>query len=134
MFEHFVEAQRPVIEAVLRELAEGRKASHWMWFVFPQIRGLGFSAMAQRYAVASVAEARAYLAHPVLGARLRQCVEILLDRMDLSAHEIFGSPDDLKLHSSLTLFAQAAPDEALFRRALERYFGGKPDPATLDRI
>lgn len=130
----FVRAQGPVFSQVRAELRQGRKASHWMWFVFPQIAGLGASAMSQRYAISSLAEARAYLAQPVLGPRLKECVAILLEGTGGSAHDIFGSPDDRKLHSSLTLFHQAAPDEPLFGRALERFFGGRPDPATLARL
>ena len=129
--DHFVEAQEPVFDDVLAELRDGRKTSHWMWFVFPQIAGLGQSPMSRRYAIRSIEEARAYLAHPVLGSRLRKCVEILLGLPETSAHAIFGSPDDLKLRSSLTLFAQAAPDEPQFARGLERYFNGR---ATLDRL
>ena len=132
--ERFAAAQAPAFQHVLGELRRGRKATHWMWFVFPQIAGLGSSPMSRRYAIASLEEARAYLAHPVLGARLHECVSILLDLDGLSAHAIFGSPDDMKLHSSLTLFAQAAPDEPLFRQALERYFAGRPDQATLERL
>ncbi|WP_315923532.1 DUF1810 domain-containing protein [Mesorhizobium sp. SP-1A] len=132
--ERFVEAQDAVVDKVLAELRQGRKTSHWMWFVFPQIAGLGMSAMSQRYAISSLGEARAYLDHPVLGSRLRDCVGILLGVTGGSAHDIFGSPDDRKLHSSLTLFQQAAPDEPLFRQALERYFGGEPDRATLERL
>ena len=130
----FVRAQDPVIASVRAELKNGRKVSHWMWFVFPQIAGLGMSAMSRRYAISSIDEARAYLAHPVLGPRFRECVEILLDLPGVSAHDIFGSPDDHKLQSSLTLFEQAAPGEALFARALERYFGGNRDNATLERL
>ena len=132
--ERFAGAQASVFQHVLEELRQGRKATHWMWFVFPQIAGLGSSPMSRRYAIASLEEARAYLAHPVLGARLRECVGILLDLDGLSAHAIFGSPDDMKLHSSLTLFAQAAPDETLFRKALDRYFASRPDQATLQRL
>ncbi len=132
--ERFVQAQEPVFAQVVSELRSGRKATHWMWFIFPQVAGLGFSAMAQRYAISSLDEAQAYLAHPVLGTRLRQCVSILLELKDRSAHEIFGSPDDMKLHSSLTLFDRAAPDETLFAQALDRYFGGRPDQATLERL
>jgi uncharacterized protein (DUF1810 family) len=132
--QRFVDAQSPVFETVLRELRAGRKASHWMWFVFPQIAGLGSSPMAQRYAIASLEEARAYLSHPVLGPRLRQCVAALLDVPGRSADEIFGSPDDVKLRSSLTLFATAAPGEPLFTRALDRFFDGRKDPATLERL
>jgi uncharacterized protein (DUF1810 family) len=132
--ERFVAAQDPVFDRALVELQQGRKTSHWMWFVFPQIAGLGFSAMSQRYAIASLDEARAYLAHPTLGPRLRRCVEILLGLEGRSAREIFGSPDDMKLHSSLTLFATAAPDEPLFAQAIERYFEGKADQATLGQL
>ncbi|MDB5943463.1 MAG: calpastatin [Ramlibacter sp.] len=132
--DRFVQAQAPVIDAVFAELLDGDKRSHWMWFVFPQIQGLGRSAMAARYAISSLDEARAYLAHPVLGARLRQCCELVLEVRDRSAHEIFGSPDDLKFRSSLTLFDRAAGAEDLFRRCLDRFFGGKPDPQTLARL
>ena len=130
--ERFVEAQDRVYEGVRHELAAGRKATHWMWFVFPQLRGLGRSATAQFYGVGSRGEAAAYLRHPVLGARLRECVELVLAVDGATAHAIFGSPDDLKFRSSMTLFAAVAPAEPLFRRALERYFGGQPDPATLE--
>ena len=132
--DRFVRAQDPVFDRVLAELRQASKTSHWMWFVFPQIAGLGASAMSRRYAISSVDEAEAYLAHPVLGPRLRECVGILLRLKDCSAHDIFGSPDDRKLHSSLTLFARAAPNEPLFDQALERYFGGKPDQATIERL
>jgi uncharacterized protein (DUF1810 family) len=132
--QRFVDAQEPVYANVRAELAAGRKRSHWMWFIFPQIEGLGFSAMAERYALAGLAEARAYLAHPLLGARLRECCALVLAADGASAHAIFGSPDDMKLRSSLTLFAQAAPDEALFTDCLRKYYGGQPDQATLDRL
>jgi uncharacterized protein (DUF1810 family) len=129
--ERFVAAQANVIERVRDELQRGRKQSHWMWFVFPQLAGLGFSPMAQRYAIASLAEARAYLAHPVLGTRLRECTELVLAIDGKSAHDIFGAPDDLKFRSCLTLFAEAAPDEIVFNVALEKYFEGAKDPRTL---
>lgn len=132
--QRFVDAQSPVFETVLRELRVGRKAGHWMWFVFPQIAGLGSSPMAQRYAIGSLDEAHAYFGHPVLGPRLKACVAGLLDVSGRSAHEIFGSPDDVKLRSSLTLFAAAAPDEPLFMRALDRFFDGRKDAATLERL
>ena len=131
--ERFVEAQRPVYERVVRELEDGRKLSHWMWFVFPQIAGLGASPMAMRYAIRSREEAQAYLAHPVLGLRLRQCTRVINATEGRSAHSIFGTPDDLKLRSSLTLFARAAPEEALFVDALRKYFDG-PDPMTIQRL
>lgn len=133
--QRFVDAQAGVHETALAELRRGRKASHWMWFVFPQVAGLGSSAMAQAYAIGSLDEARAYLAHPTLGPRLKAAVAATLAAAPgRSAHEIFGSPDDLKFRSSLTLFAQAAPEEAAFRQALERFFGGEPDPRTLERL
>ena len=117
----------------VRELRRGAKTSHWMWFVFPQLAGLGRSSMAQAYAIGSLAEAQAYLAHPVLGARLRECAAILADLTGRSATQIFGGIDALKLRSSLTLFHRAAPDEPVFARLLEQYFGGEPDPET-DRL
>lgn len=129
--ERFTAAQAGVIEQALAELRAGRKRSHWMWFVFPQLRGLGSSAMADRYGVASLQEARAYLAHPELGARLRECVAAMLQVPDRSAHDILGSPDDLKFRSCLTLFQRAAPQDALFGEALARFYGGAPDPRTL---
>ncbi len=132
--QRFVDAQARNYAEALAELRRGRKTSHWMWYVFPQIAGLGASAMAQTYAIGSPAEARAYFAHPVLGPRLRDCVAATLAVQGRTAHEIFGSPDDLKFRSSLTLFAQAAPDEPLFREALEAYFDGKPDPRTLAKL
>lgn len=127
----FVAAQNPVIAAVRAELSAGRKRTHWMWFVFPQLAGLGRSEMARRYALISLDEARAYLAHPVLGARLRELTELANAHTGVSAHAIFGSPDDLKFHSSMTLFSMAAPHEPVFRDALERFFAGAPDPGTL---
>jgi len=130
----FVEAQAPVYAQALAELRAGRKRSHWMWFVFPQIAGLGASAMAKRYAIASLDEAAAYLAHPVLGERLRECAQAMLSVQAGSAHDILGSPDDLKFHSSMTLFHRAAPAEPVFKACLEKYFGGQPDPLTLARL
>ncbi|MCQ0990473.1 DUF1810 domain-containing protein [Jiella marina] len=133
-FDHFVAAQAPIYETALGELKAGRKTSHWMWFVFPQIEGLGRSPMAQRYALHSLDEAAGYLAHPVLGERLRECSRAVLAHRDKSAHAIFGLPDDLKFHSSMTLFHRAAPDEEVFQRALEAFFDGEEDSATLARI
>lgn len=127
----FVAAQAPVYDQVLEELRGGRKRSHWMWFVFPQLQGLGASAMAQRYGIASLDEARAYLAHPVLGPRLRECCELMLAVPQKSAHDILGSPDDLKFRSCLTLFALAAPGEPLFRDGLDRFYAGQPDSRTI---
>ena len=128
----FVEAQSGVYERALAELRDGRKRSHWMWFVFPQLAGLGFSAMSVRYAISGLAEARAYLDHPVLGPRLRECASALLELDErCTAAAIMGYPDDLKLRSSATLFAQVSPPGSVFHRLIERYFGGKADEATL---
>jgi uncharacterized protein (DUF1810 family) len=120
-----------VYERALAELRAGAKRTHWMWFVFPQLAGLGSSATAQRYAIADLDEACAYLAHSVLGPRLRGCVTAVNGVRGKSAHEIMGTPDDLKLRSSLTLFAAASPDNAEFLAALERYYRGEPDPRTM---
>ena len=130
----FVAAQAGVIDRVLDELRAGRKQSHWMWFIFPQVAGLGRSPTAVHYAISSLDEARAYLAHPILGERLRECTRLVLDVKGKSAHDIFGSPDDLKFHSSMTLFAAAAPGEQIFSQALEKYFAGRGDDVTLDRL
>ncbi|WP_237477974.1 DUF1810 domain-containing protein [Lichenibacterium dinghuense] len=132
--QRFIAAQAPVFDAVLAELEAGRKRSHWMWFVFPQVAGLGFSAMAQRYAIRSLDEARAYLAHPVLGERLRRCTGLVLAVEGRGITAILGSPDDVKFRSSMTLFGRAAPDDALYRAALDRCFSGIPDPETLARL
>ncbi len=126
----FVDAQAGVYERVCDELRRGRKSSHWMWFIFPQVAGLGSSAMSQRYAISSLHEARAYLAHPVLGARLRECAGLLLATSEPGAESILGSIDARKLRSSMTLFLRAGPDEPLFRDVLERFFRGVPDAAT----
>jgi len=131
MFEHFVTAQDPVYAQVLAELRAGRKQTHWMWFIFPQLRALGRSATASRYGIADLAEAQAYLRHPVLGARLIECTGIVVGITGRTAHEVFGSPDDLKLRSSMTLFAHAAEDAAPFRRVLERYYDGVEDAVTV---
>ena len=128
--QRFASAQAGIYEIALGELKAGRKRSHWMWFVFPQVAGLGFSPMAQRYAIGSLAEARAYLAHELLGPRLRACTAAV-NAAGGTAHEIFGAPDDLKFRSSMTLFREAAPGEPVFHAALDQYFGGEPDPATL---
>jgi uncharacterized protein (DUF1810 family) len=132
--ERFVAAQAPVLQAVDGELARGAKRSHWMWFVFPQIEGLGHSAMALRYALASLAEAKAYAAHPLLGARLRAWTRLVLAHAGQDATAIFGTPDDLKFRSSMTLFARAVPDEPLFRAALDAFYAGQEDQATLQRL
>jgi uncharacterized protein (DUF1810 family) len=130
----FLDAQERVYDDALSELRAGRKTSHWMWFVFPQIAGLGRSPTAQRYAIGSLGEAEAYVAHPVLGERLRECARVLTELEGRSAEQVFGGLDALKLRSSMTLFARAAPDEPLFRTVLEQYFGGEEDAATLERL
>jgi uncharacterized protein (DUF1810 family) len=130
----FIEAQAPHVEAVMAELAAGRKRTHWMWFVFPQLRGLGRSAMARHFGLQSLEEASAYLAHPILGERLRACVAALLAVQGRSAHEIFGSPDDVKLRSCLTLFRAIDGADGVFARALEKYFDAQPDPMTLQLL
>ena len=127
----FVEAQRPVYDRALQELQAGRKTTHWIWFVFPQLRGLGHSDMAERFGVSGAAEAQGYLQHPVLGPRLVESVTALLQHRDQSALQILGHPDDLKLRSCLTLFAAAAPDDAVFQEALAQFFGGEMDAKTL---
>ena len=132
--ERFVTAQDPVYSTVLGELRTGRKRSHWMWFVFPQIEGLGSSGMARRYAIRSGDEAAAYLAHPVLGPRLRECARLVALHRDKDIGEIFDSPDDRKFQSSMTLFADVAPDEAVFQTCLDQFFDGQADPATLARL
>jgi uncharacterized protein (DUF1810 family) len=130
----FVQAQAHVFEDVLSELRAGMKMSHWMWFVFPQIRGLGRSPTAIEYAISGLDEARAYLAHPILGPRLKQCTRLVLEVGGRSALEIFGSPDDMKFRSCMTLFDEASPDDDIFVRALQKYFQGSPDRLTLDRL
>jgi uncharacterized protein (DUF1810 family) len=130
----FVEAQAGIYEQVCEELRAGEKRSHWMWFIFPQVRGLGRSATAEKFAIASLDEARAYLADEVLGARLRECTGLVNAVVGRTAGEIFGYPDDLKFHSSMTLFAQAAGGETVFREALEKYFGGEMDSATVEKV
>ncbi|MDR5783585.1 DUF1810 domain-containing protein [Caballeronia sp. LZ065] len=132
--QRFVDAQSGIIEDVRAELAAGRKRTHWMWFVFPQIEGLGHSAMAQRYAISSRDEARAYLAHPALGARLVELTRLVNGVKGRGVEAIFGHPDDLKFHSSMTLFARTADDPAVFDEALRRYFEGRADEATLARL
>jgi len=131
----FLEAQDPVIEAALAELRAGRKRTHWMWFVFPQMRGLGTSPMAERYGIASLAEARAYLAHPVLGARLRACTEAVLAHAGRSLHDMLGAPDDAKFRSSMTLFAAAAlEDDSPFERALDAFCEGRRCARTMETL
>lgn len=128
--ERFVEAQAGAYDGALAELRAGRKTGHWIWFVFPQVAGLGRSELSRYYAIASLAEAQAYLAHPVLGPRLRECAAALLATSGRSAEEMLGSIDAVKLRSSMTLFHRAAPDEAIFRAVLDRFYGGQADEAT----
>jgi uncharacterized protein (DUF1810 family) len=132
--QRFVEAQDPIFGQVTSELRAGRKMSHWMWFIFPQIRGLGRSPTAIEYAISGLDEARAYLSHPVLGPRLRECTELALMVENRAAAQIFGSPDEMKFRSCMTLFAQVAPKDNMFEKALQKYFRGVPDQLTLDRL
>ena len=132
--QRFLDAQAPIYDQVRRELMVGRKQSHWMWFIFPQIAGLGQSPMSIRFAISSLDEAKAYLAHPVLGARLRECARLALSVEGKTAREIFGSIDERKFRSSMTLFARAAPDDEVFQRCIDKYFAGSPDPATIARV
>jgi len=137
--ERFVQAQARIFQHVLAELRAGTKRGHWMWFIFPQIKGLGRSPTALEYAISGLDEARAYLRHPVLGSRLKECTRLVLEVQGRSAFDIFDSPDDMKFRSCMTLFAQASPGDAspdsdVFSRALEKYFDGLPDQLTLDRL
>lgn len=129
--QRFVDAQARVYKDVLRELRQGRKQTHWMWFIFPQIAGLGSSPAARTYAIGSLDEAKVYLRHPVLGERLDECTRLVNAVANASARDIFGHPDDLKFRSSMTLFAEAAEDDSLFRAALDRYYAGQADERTL---
>ena len=130
----FTEAQDRVLAAVRAELHLGRKRTHWMWFIFPQLAGLGSSPMAQLYALSGIAEARAYLAHPLLGARLQECTSLVNAVRGSTALEVFGSPDHLKFRSCMTLFARTAGAGSVFNVALTRYFDGEPDPLTLSLL
>jgi|SRR5256885_694174 uncharacterized protein (DUF1810 family) len=132
--QRFVLAQDRVFDHVLSELRAGMKTSHWMWFIFPQIRGLGRSPISLEYAISSREEARAYLQHPILGPRLKECTRLVLGVQGRAVEDIFGSPDDMKFRSSMTLFAQVSPEDDIFQRALEKYFAGVPDQLTLDRL
>ena len=129
-----MEAQGPLFKRVLSELESGRKMGHWMWFIFPQIQGLGRSPVSVEYAISSCDEARAFLQHSVLGPRLRECTRLVLLVEGRSAHEIFGSPDDMKFRSSMTLFAEVSPNDDLFEKTLQKYFNGVPDPLTIERL
>ncbi len=130
--DRFVAAQQADYERALGELRRGRKQSHWMWYIFPQVQGLGHSFMSRRYALSGVEEARAYLAHPVLGPRLLECCRAALETGSSTPREVFGTPDDLKFRSCLTLFALADPAEPVFAELLDKFYGGKKDPQTLD--
>lgn len=132
--QRFVTAQAPTYETARAELLSGRKTSHWMWFIFPQLHGLGRSHTAERYAISSIEEARAYLAHPVLGPRVKECARIVNEIEGASLEEIFGYPDNLKFRSSMTLFARAATADEPFRKALEKYCGSQEDPLTVERL
>ena len=132
--QRFVTAQDPVYEGVRSELREGRKRGHWMWFVFPQLKGLGSSYMSEKFAIASLEEARAYLDHPVLGSRLRECTGLVTAVNDRSIEQVLGPIDALKFRSSMTLFERATIDNEIFRHALQKFFGGEPDALTSSRL
>ena len=132
--ERFIEVQNRWIEQVQKELQEGRKRSHWMWFIFPQLKGLGQSAMANRYGISSGNEAEAYLMHPILGSRLRHCTSLVLHVEGKTIEQIFEDPDDLKFRSSMTLFATVDFESDIFKNALKKYFAGKPDQLTIQRL
>lgn len=132
--QRYILAQESVIENVFAELRAGRKQSHWMWFIFPQIKGLGHSDMARRFAISSLEEADAYLRHPILGERLRECSSLVVDIEGRTIEQIFGHPDDMKFHSSMTLFSIAAEDNEIFKQCLHKYFSGKMDPHTLAQL
>lgn len=129
--QRFIQAQERVYESVRQELARGKKTSHWMWFVFPQLKELGQSATAKYFGIGSKDEALAYWQHPLLGARLKECTQLVLAQRNRTAHEIFGTPDELKFRSCMTLFAQVTPGEPVFRQALEYFFAGRSDGSTL---
>ena len=134
MLERFLDAQNPVYDQVCAELQQGRKRSHWMWFIFPQISGLGHSPVATKFAISSPEEAKAYLRHPILGSRLIHCTKLVCDTDGLKINEILGHPDDLKFRSSMTLFAHATSDNQVFEDALLKYFEGQYDPLSLERM
>ena len=131
LFEDFVQAQNAIYPSVIKELTQGKKRTHWMWFIFPQIKGLGYSSMAQRFALDNVAQAQQYLQHPILGQRLVTCAKLLQQHSNKSALDIFGTPDYLKLHSSLTLFALASDKNSIFEQLLHQFFLGDYDVKTL---
>jgi uncharacterized protein (DUF1810 family) len=132
--QRFLDAQNPIYEQVCRELRAGKKKSHWMWFIFPQLRGLGSSPTALAFGISSLAEAHAYLEHPILGARIRECTRLVNEVENQSIHQILGYPDDLKFRSSMTLFASVGVDAQIFKDALQKYFAGEPDPLTLELL
>jgi uncharacterized protein (DUF1810 family) len=132
--ERFVEAQNPVYAQVCRELRQGRKQGHWIWFIFPQLKGLGQSYMANHYGISGAEEARAYLSHPVLGPRLQECTSLVNGVEGVSVDRIFGFPDNLKFRSSMTLFAHVSSGSNVFADALEKYYGAQPDPVTLEML
>jgi uncharacterized protein (DUF1810 family) len=132
--QRFLDAQNPIYEQVCRELRAGKKKSHWMWFIFPQLRGLGSSPTAVAFGISSLADARAYLEHPILGARIRECTRLVNEVGNQSIHQILGYPDDLKFRSSMTLFAFTGDDAQIFKDALQKYFAGEPDPLTLELL
>jgi uncharacterized protein (DUF1810 family) len=132
--QRFVDAQAGVFEGACAELRRGSKTGHWMWFIFPQLRGLGFSAMAEYYGITSLAEAKSYLEHPLLGERLIECSRIVTSIEGRTLSQIFGSPDDMKFKSSMTLFTRAAPENSIFIEAIDKYCDGRFDQLTLDRI
>jgi uncharacterized protein (DUF1810 family) len=132
--QRFVNAQNHCYEQVCIELGEGNKQSHWMWFIFPQLRGLGRSPMSKLYSISSQQEAEAYLQHPVLGSRLKHCTKLVMSIEDRSIQEIFGSPDDMKFRSSMTLFMRISQENGIFKDALQKYFAGEPDQLTIDRL
>jgi uncharacterized protein (DUF1810 family) len=132
--QRFVDAQSPIFDQVCSELRDGAKRSHWMWFIFPQIKGLGASPLARKFAISSREEAEAYLRHPTLGPRLRECTRVINLTEGRSIEQIFGSPDHMKFRSCMTLFAHATADNRVFMDALQKYFGGKFDPLTLERL
>ena len=130
----FLRAQNPVYDQILTELRAGKKEGHWIWFVFPQLRGLGFSPKAEEFGISSYLEAAAYLRHPVLGPRLRECTQLVLSVEGRTIRQIFGSPDDMKIRSSMTLFRSITPHEMVFDDVLRKYFAGRPDTLTLERL
>ena len=132
--QRFIDAQESDYQTALDEIIRGQKQSHWMWYIFPQFDGLGFSPTSVHYAIKSRAEATAYLDHPVLGQRLRECIDVLLAASGRTAHQIFGSPDDLKLKSCMTLFARVSPEGSIFEQVLEKYYEGQQDQKTIELL